>query len=288
MLDDIILIMTPPWEPKRAPLGLAYIAEYLKSRGFRVHVIDFNLNLYRAADSEKRVFWDIHNINVMVPNRIANAMFDSFMPEIDNFVSEVLSLPSRYIGFSVNIASIGLAGKIATQIKKKDKTKKIIFGGTGCFWQNDRRLINPEDLASIDAFIIGEGEEALERFLETDGGKSDDRTGFITQKEDFLKPVRAAYSQNLDRLPFPKFREFDLNAYTMKQIPLVSSRGCIGRCAFCIDHLMCGAYRYRSAENILEEIIYHINVNKISSFAFNDLICNGHLRQLERLCDLIK
>lgn len=289
MSYDIVLVMIPPWEPKRPPLGLAYISEFLRSKSFKLKLLDFNIELYRTVSLDKRLFWEISNINSMHPNKITSKMFDCFRDEIDALVNQIISLECDLVGFSVNIASIGLAGKIATLIKKKKKDKRIIFGGTGCFWEYDRCLIFPEDFWAIDAFVIGEGEETLEKILNNykSSKRFDEVKGVIFRKEDFLKPADPFYTRDIDNLPFPTFSDFNLDLYTTRQIPMLISRGCIGRCSFCIDHLMCGAYRYRSPEKILEEIKYHININKIKGFAFNDLICNGNLKQLERFCDLI-
>ena len=287
MKYDIILAMIPPWEPKRAPLGLAYIVEYLRVCGFVPKVLDFNLELYKSADEKERIFWEIYNINFMTISEIANEMFKVFEDDIDAFIEKILSLDAKLIGFSVNIASIGLAGKIATQIKQRNRDKIIIFGGTACYWENDRRCIFPEDLTAVDAMVVGEGEEVVAEMLDRRPLDFEGIEGVLYKKEDFFKPVRPHFTENLDKLPFPKFPEFALDAYTERQIPMVISRGCIGRCAFCIDHLMCGAYRYRSADKVFEEIKYHLTVNKLNNFAFNDLICNGNLRQLERICDLV-
>ncbi len=286
---DIVLVMVPPWEPRKPPLGLAYIAEYLRSRGLKPKVIDFNQRLYQRLDKEKRIFWEIYNINYMSLFEISDRMFDIFKPDITRLVEEVLSYNSKFIGFSVNIASLGLAGKISTLIKSKDKSRIIIFGGTGCFWENDRKaFILPEDMPGIDALVIGEGEEVLEKIIVGGEGALDRVKGVIHKKEDFFDPAieHAYYTENIDRLPFPKFLDFDLGGYTECSIPVMISRGCIGRCTYCIDYLMCGKYRFRSPQNVFEEFRYHINENKASNFSFNDLICNGNLKQLEEICDI--
>ncbi|MFC1658932.1 B12-binding domain-containing radical SAM protein, partial [Candidatus Omnitrophota bacterium] len=285
---DMILIMAPPWGVEKPPLGIAYIAEYLKSRNFSVKVIDFNLRLFQAAGENKRIFWEVYNLYFMHFKEISKRMSEMFKTEINDLVNEIVSLDSPIIGFSVNTASICLAAKIAALIKKKDKEKTIIFGGTGCFYEHDRSsLLSEEDILAIDAFVIGEGEQVLENILKR--GIKDFRgiEGVIYQKEDFFKPATPYYTKNIACLTFPTFSDFDLNSYTEKRIPMLTSRGCIGRCTFCIDYLICGNYRYRSPEKILEEIKYHVEINKISHFDFNDLICNGNLKQLAALCELI-
>ena len=46
-------------------------------------------------------------------------------------------------------------------------------------------------------------------------------------------------------------------------------------------------YRYRSPISVFQEIEYHFKVNKAKAFEFNDLLCNGNLKQLSEICDLI-
>jgi len=287
MSVDIILIMPPPWEPSMPPLGLAYIAEYLRYRGFNPKIIDFNLKLYRQADQKKRIFWEIYNINFMSIPEITKNVCKVFGQEINNLVDEILTHKVKHIGFSVNISSIGIAGRIATLIKKKDKRKKIIFGGTGCFWGIDRRLIFKEDIPSIDIIAVGEGEETLEKILSRKSDNFEGLKGLITDKDKFFNPTTPYFIENIDNLPFPKFTDFKLEEYKNSFIPILIARGCIGRCVFCIDHLMCGQFRAKSPEKIVEEFKYHIEKNKRNTFSFCDLACNGDLKHLEALCDLI-
>ncbi len=284
---DAALVMMPPWEPKIAPLGLAYIAEHLKSNGLKVKIIDFNLRLYKQSDERKRIFWNISNINFMPLPEITARMSSLFKKEIDGLTDELISCNAGVIGFSVNITSIGLAGKISSIIKQKDSSKIVVFGGTGCFWQNDRDSIAREDLASIDAFVIGEGEEAFTKIVESRGELINQLSCVLSKEQGFQNRVMPCHISDINSLSFPKFADFDLNSYLDKHVPMLISRGCIGGCVYCIDRLMCGKYRARDAESIIEEMQYHINYNKINDFAFNDLICNGDLRQLEKLCDLI-
>lgn len=287
MSADIILVMPPPWEPSMPPLGLAYIAEYLRSRSFSPKIVDFNLRLYHKADKKKRIFWEICNINFMSISEITRNVCKTFSREIDSLVDEILSYDTKYIGFSVNISSIGVAGRIATLIKKKDKRKKIIFGGTGCFWDIDRRLIFKEDIPSIDIIVVGEGEEALEKILSRESDSFEGIKGLITDRGKFFKSVPPYFIDNIDSLPFPKFTDFKLEEYKNSFIPILITRGCVGRCVFCIDHLMCGQLRVKSPEKIVEEFKYHIEENKRNTFSFCDLACNGDMKHLEALCDRI-
>jgi hypothetical protein len=96
---------------------------------------------------------------------------------------------------------------------------------------------------------------------------------------------------DLDTLPFPTYEEFELHEYHPEtnnvNLPFLFSRGCIGKCTFCMDHYILGKHRVRSAENAVAEMKHHIQRYGITHFGFNDLICNGSPKNLERLCDLI-
>jgi radical SAM superfamily enzyme YgiQ (UPF0313 family) len=68
---------------------------------------------------------------------------------------------------------------------------------------------------------------------------------------------------------------------------LFGSRGCIGSCSFCNDWPTSKPYRCRSAKHIFKEIKYHTEYNHANAFSFKDLLCNGNIKELTQLCDLI-
>ncbi|MCM2326075.1 MAG: radical SAM protein, partial [Candidatus Woesearchaeota archaeon] len=98
-----------------------------------------------------------------------------------------------------------------------------------------------------------------------------------------LEPLK-----RLDELAFPTFLEFDLSKYENKDtIHMITSRGCLYRCNFCFDWTQRKHYSYRTAENILQEIESHLANHRIRKFLFRDLIINGNLENLKKLCDMI-
>ena len=38
---------------------------------------------------------------------------------------------------------------------------------------------------------------------------------------------------DLNKLPFPDYRDFDLARYKQRGLPVLTSRGCVARCSFC-------------------------------------------------------
>jgi radical SAM superfamily enzyme YgiQ (UPF0313 family) len=289
--EEILLVMTPPWEAKKAPLGLAYLSSFLKPHGVRSKIIDLNVRLFNGCDSEKKYLWDIATINSFTTTELAEKFIHEFREGLEDFISEACSSPAKIVGFSTTIASTGVAVYLAHQIKMRAPSKITIIGGPGCYWNTF--IIDPERL--VDIFVVGEGEkpllEIVKRFNER--GSLSDLSGIkgtvlcIDKEYHSFLPAEPT---DIKTSPFPDFSEFNLEDYnkgnSYKPLPILISRGCINRCSFCIDHKMNYPFRVRDPRSVVEEIKFHSGKGR-KDFELNDLLCNGNLRHLEDICDLI-
>lgn len=288
---DIILIMVHPWRPWMPPLGLAYVSSYIRSQGFKPLTFDFNAKLHNSIEQQEQQLWDISTISRLSFNEIIKNLIDNFNTTINELVQILIERPEKLIGFSVNYLSLHVAAEIAQRIKKKRKDKLIVVGGPGCFWDYDRKLITP---GIIDIFVIGEGEKPIIEIIKRlkDNKSFKDIAGIVYWNEKYYEegppPIPI---MELDEIPYPTFEEFDLADYGEEDkpltLPLLTSRGCIGKCSFCIDWLMTKPFRVRSAEGVVKEIEEHIKRYGVRHFSLNDLLCNGSLKNLEKICDLI-
>jgi radical SAM superfamily enzyme YgiQ (UPF0313 family)/wyosine [tRNA(Phe)-imidazoG37] synthetase (radical SAM superfamily) len=285
---DIALVVAPPWAVKMPPLGVAYVVTYLKRKGFKPFVYDLNLKLHNTAVKSNKVFWDIKNLNNKSPENVAADIFCIFKKKFSVFIDELLALDTGVIGFSTNLISLWVAFELAKLIKARDPGKIIIFGGPGCFW--DYKRIEP---GVVDAFVIGEGEESLCDILRLikEGKEISDIPGVVTLSNGTYSRLISRKPLDIQAIPFPDFTEFTLKEYNQnnnyKPLPLLTSRGCIGKCTYCIDHRMWGQIRCKAAESIFHEIEYHITHYGKTGFEFNDLICNGNLKELEKFSELL-
>lgn len=290
-MNKLILVNCPPWGVVMPPLGIAYLSAYLRSKNTQVDVFDLNLKLHEKANEKQKLFWQLDEINRITPLKIAENIFNAFGDDIDKFV-EGLS-EHKIIGFSANnLISAIFAGFVAQKIKNRYQGKVIILGGPGIYHSWDRKTIEKQN---IDFFIIGEGEEALNKFmLEFEVNKSPDylcsKIPGLLYCQDSAKvrfwpwqPVR-----DLNSLAHPTFEEFDLSKYNQGSkyhpLPMLMSRGCINRCSYCIDWYICSDFRMRRPENIIAEMKYLKQKYGITHIEFNDLLCNGNLYLLHKLC----
>ena len=288
---DVSLVITPPFFVKMPHVGVAYLASFLKQKGYTVRVEDLSLILYQKAPQELKSFWNIDCCNSYFQSEIADKIFQGFESELSVFVESVLSSQAKVIGFSVNIISIYLANRLAKMIKERDPQRLIIFGGAGTYFNHPRDLVKP---SFADVYVLGEGEFSLLSIIEDYSlqRKIKPAPGILLNKDlGRFDPGPSSMIPDLDILPFPTYAEFAIDEYNpgdnYKPLPLLLSRGCVNKCSYCIDCIMWPKYRFRSPGQIMEEIEYHVLKNKTKAFELNDLTCNGNLTQLRELCDLI-
>jgi radical SAM superfamily enzyme YgiQ (UPF0313 family) len=282
---DVVLVTTPPWGVNNPPVGLAYLASYLRAYGYQPQVFDFNIQFYHKGGSELQHLWHVENKNFWKDKKWFGLIREIFQTEIEEGVEKILATSAPIIGFSVVDPKENITIEFIKRIKEKDKNKKIILGGPACLTSHARKIFIDEIGDLIDYFVPGEGEEVLLDIVKNNcRGEIE---GTIFKVNDSWKYLPRAQIKNLDQIPFPSYEDFDLKLYPGNSLILEWSRGCIGQCAFCINYKFVKGYRWRSSEHIFQELKYHAEINNIRKFTICDPIINGNPKQLDKLCDLI-
>jgi radical SAM superfamily enzyme YgiQ (UPF0313 family) len=243
--------------------------------------------LYNKAGSDLKYLWEQKSYDWWVDSALFETTWLKLKDITFSCINEALRcFNTSNIGLSVNFAGIKLASEVIKYIHSVGEGKKIIVGGWAC--QNGHmRGLFPKGL--VDVFVVGEGEETLADVLQSFDGcmeKSQVRGAIFDKEPDYIYRQREPII-DLDSIPWPTFAGLDLTMYKNRGLPLFTSRGCIGNCSFCNDHSSSKPYRFRSAQSIFDEIKYHVINNHAVDFSFKDLLCNGNIEQLGRLCDLI-
>jgi len=177
------------------------------------------------------------------------------------------------VGISTITPTAPRAYAIADKLRSFGVT--VIIGGPHVTFLPD------EALEHADYVIRGEAEEALVSFLETwQNGKHFSEVSNLSYKaagtsiHNPLKPL----SKPLDANPFP---DFDLSKSMKRKIagkaiiPVQTSRGCPFHCSFCSVTGMFGkAYRFRSTENVIEELHRYNSKNNFVFFYDDNFTAN--------------
>lgn len=286
----LTLIQCPNWTVFTPPYNLALLKAVCQKRGHEVVCLDLNIKFYKYLNAEGRR--DLYN-------KPADWFSDSFVQAIikahpgfiDDCVEVILSINSRVIGFNITGLNRFFAEEIIRRIKIINKDKIIFIGGAHCFKAEIGKVllyVNPD----IDAICYLEGENVLPNLLEII--ERDGKVGFCpgiafrNEANEIIDCPDAPLIEDLNSLPFADFSDFHLDEYFMKKLPISTSRGCINRCIFCSESNIWKRYRFRSARNIFDEIVFQLGKYPfINSFFFNDSLLNGNLKILEELCELL-
>ncbi|MEW6619185.1 MAG: radical SAM protein [bacterium] len=222
------------------PLGLALIAGYLENHTpFKVEIID--------ALAE--------NLN----SQELQIQIQQTAPDVVGITTTTFSLIDVF-----NIANL---------VKNVNKNIYVVLGGPHCGIYPKETLSQE----SVDAVIIGEGEIS---FCELVKHLADDKSqikgiGFKSNGKIFINPFQE-YVQDLDTLPFPARHLLPLNRYYSihgqreQMTTMFSSRGCPYNCLFCY-HAFGRKVRFRSPENVVDEIQEILNLGIKEVFFFDDL-----------------
>lgn len=252
------------------PLGILTISTYLRHYGFEVEVVD----MFKYTSWEK------------IKETINSVRFDVF-------------------GISVWTGNHFKAKKILEIVKEKDQNIISLAGGPHATVLDEQVARN----FAVDYVVRGEGEETTVELLQALKANRDTsnipgltyiRSGQIIRTNERL-PLA-----DLDSLPLIDFSDIDLDSYTqdlwsdtiipeklqkqfnirkVKFAPVITSRGCPGRCTFCFK--MFRKIRLRSAESVVTEIKELYKKYHIRHIRFSDDTLNINEQRLQDICKLI-
>ena len=263
-----ILLIQPPWYgfqniiSQRLYLGLAYLAAVLEKNNHEVAIFNGELffdnlnnqneNLQIDGESYSKNFSPDHSVY----KKILQAVKD-FNPDI--------------VGLSFMTANSNSAYILAKQLKEFNPNLPLIAGGTHSTLMPEEPLLK----SVFDYVVRGEGEKTILELVETIAkkGKPDNILGLsLKQNNKIIHNSNRPMIENLDELPFPAFHLIKNSSKHVSSCKgIIASRGCPFECYYCASKLIwTRKVRFRSAKNVVEEIIDRHQRLGITSFAFHD------------------
>ncbi|MEW6008479.1 MAG: radical SAM protein [Candidatus Omnitrophota bacterium] len=219
---NVLLLNMPvvfnSWQNLEMPLGVMYIAAQLEREGYRVNIKDYEVERFEKSEFEK--------------------LISRFKPDV--------------IGVSFRSSSYASAKKICSLIKKMNPDIKIVLGGqhASAFSQDTLKDI------LADFVVRGEGEYIMAELLEALSlRKNFSGVAGITYRHngEIIENISRDNIDNLDGLDFPAWHLVPVEKYVTGSI--LTSRGCPFSCIYCDKGISTRKVRFRSPENIYNEII---------------------------------
>ncbi|MBT73535.1 MAG: hypothetical protein CMQ15_16140 [Gammaproteobacteria bacterium] len=201
----------------------------------------------------------------------------------DDFKCELSRLKPDLVGITVLMDQYGTSGHKAAELAKSyDKETVVIMGGVYATTNSQKVMEDP----NIDYAVIGEGEYVFRDFIGYCLGKNLLPVKGISyrSKGKVIHTGHSEFIKDLDALPLPAYHLIDFDKYannahrksvdSPRKYPyarILTSRGCPYECVFCqVEEISGRKIRYRSSENVLEEIKWLKDKYNVQSLIFDD------------------
>jgi anaerobic magnesium-protoporphyrin IX monomethyl ester cyclase len=243
-----VLLVNPPLPHNRKlkrvyPMGLLYLASYLR---------------------QHNPYTDVRVFNPQVSNI-------GFRETLRTILAEEWDV----LGLGYWTCQFPFVGRLSRAVKESRPNGLIVHGGVD-------PTLRPEAAAlTADWVLLHEGERSFSGLIHAlhDGDFDFVPPGSVRQTGDtFQSTVFDGFIDDLDALPFPSFDLLDLKKYFTpmhviggQRLPIIGSRGCPYNCSYCVSpRFWKRRVRWRSPENIVDEMEHHKSKFGIDKFHFWD------------------
>jgi len=214
---------------------------------------------------------------------------------IGSLLDHIAQSGPQVIGLSCVTPIVREGFKIADAIKNRFSSIYIVMGGVHATIDPDNTIAKP----GIDAVCIGEGEHTMRDLvdvLQHNGDMKSVKGIYFKNNGKVYKNPPREVEKNLDNLPFPAFhlikdpgKYCPPDAQKLPAFPIITSRGCHGRCTYCCTKQILGQrFRMRSTENILEELDVFVNRYGAKEAHFLDDNLSANKKRFLGLCHDLK
>ncbi|MBE3143869.1 MAG: radical SAM protein [Planctomycetes bacterium] len=244
----VVLISNPTsrrMKPDFPPIGIAYLGAVAYDRGYEVLLIDGGLTGLKDIGRQVK----------------------KFAPD--------------FVGVTCWTINRGIVWELCAILQKIVPAAFLAVGGPHASFYPEHIFVKTH----ATAVVIGEGEETMCELLDTikNGGDLAQVRGIAYRKKDGTVERTEPRPQvkQLDSIPFPYyagFRDFSFQRYaglaglTRPTAAVITSRGCVFDCTYCGSVNFWGKkWRYRSAENVLDELQHLVKgMGARSIYIFDD------------------
>src|SRR3989344_1024032 len=243
----VLLIYPRFWPYSSPPLGLAYIASYMRDKGIDVSIIDctFNMNKKKLIEAAKEVNPDV----------IGVAVITGMVTDMESIISQLRSAIPK----AVFVAG-GTHASAFPEIVLRNYGFDIVARG-----ECERIFVN-----LVNALKSGKALNKVKGISYIEGNKLK-----VTEPEPLIEDLSELPFPARDLLPMKDYLDYRIgrSSWTVPtpSTTTIGTRGCPYRCTFCATNANYGGkIRYRSAKNYADEIELLVNEYGVKGIWFND------------------
>ncbi len=245
------------------PLGIGYLASFLKERGHSVRILDGLMS-------------DLSH---------------------DGTVERVMSENPDIVGITCLTAFYNECVALSKELKKRGI--RVVIGGVHPTFLPAQTLKD----SKADFVICGEAELAFAALLEKKFNNKGIRGVYSLKDisedpKEYAHLQKADIVEDLDDLPFPDWEQMDPRIYPkaphgtfVRNYPigiLTTTRGCPYECTFCASPAFSNRrIRYRSPENVIKEVQYLVDTFGVKEIHFEDDNITLKKKHIRKICEML-
>jgi hypothetical protein len=278
MIKKRIVIASVPYTDTTAPImAPAALKSVVEQAGHVCVAFDLNAEIVSRLHEDDQK-WSV--LDFFYFERVKSGIEPVLAELFEHMAQRILSHQPDLVALSLLHYQCQAAAKwLCFCLKRHRPDLVIVLGGTGIvgtFVSTDYGYCQElQKTGLIDHYIRGDGEEALIELL----NENIEYPGINGQHWREL--------DNLDSLPYPNYDDYNFDLYTSPFIGILGSRGCVRQCTFCDVHEHWEDFRWRSGQNIFEEMLAQNKKYGSNFFKFQDSLINGNVKEYNALISLL-
>ncbi len=284
---EVLLVMLPYTGAYIPSLGLASVRAALEQGGTSAQILDLDYDFVGRLETNvpAEALYRVQNFENWVFEESFAEMLPSIEGLLQEYVRRIEETPSKLIGFSASDFTNCTTNEVIRRLRADGDRRPIILGGANCYLPAHMNRLSPQ----ADAVLADEADETIVEFVRwfEAGRPGEPPAGvFIWDGNGKLAGKHRRPPMDLDNLSMPSYEGQEWPGHWgFGEFPILLSRGCVGRCAFCDVFARNGRFRTRGPEKVFEEIRHLRQTHPGLRLHFNDSLVNGHLPSLRRLCE---
>lgn len=287
--SNVVIFSTGLVSVDRAPAAPAFLAGVCEKLNVNYEIFDFNIHIKKSFGTS---MWE-RLFTVPIEDDYFSAIDDDVLQQLKKIIAsgvdKILELkPDLFVVTVLSFVQFPYTKLILEELRGRSNIP-VIAGGTGISYQTScgstvgKRLL---DNNLLDYYVLGEGDSIFEQFLK---GKEGLGLNHKNNKWESWVPQ----IDELDGLTLPSYKKYKFSDYITVNwgngesatLSITGSRGCVRRCTFCdIGHVW-KKFRFRTADDIIKEIIKHYDETGVLNYHFSDSLINGSLKQFTALLE---
>lgn len=238
--------------------------------------------MYIAACVER---YTDHQIEIL-DTQVEKMNYEEMKSEIRKRNPDIVGIQAM----TFTLVDVILTAKI---VKELDKSIPLILGGPHVNIYPEETISNSE----IDFLVLGEGEYVFPDLINALSQRKDlsKIRGIVYKRnKEIINTGKHEFITNLDAVPFPTRHLVPYQKYysvLAKRTPIttmMTSRGCPFKCIFCTRPQLGKIFRYRSAENVVDEMEQCARIGIKEIFLYDDTFTIKKQRVIDTCNEILR